>query len=970
MAIKFPDSITQNNSNYITVSATDGDVQGIYFVANTTERDNIGDSDVALDNHRVLGALVYVGTTPYLYTGVDISDAEWQNASNWAQTGSAVSAIDDLTDVTITAVASNEVLLYTGAGWENQTLAEAGISAVGHTHTYTDITDFDSRAATVADSRIGLAVLDDLNDVVETTITTGDVLRWNGTNWVNYADSNFAAASHTHVKADITDFSDADYATAAQGTSADTAFGWGDHAAAGYLTNITGESVGDLSDVTVVGAATGHILRYTGTAWVNIDMGAALALENIGSLADVDTAGATNGSILQYNSFSAKWFDQSVSTVLGFGVLNDLSDVTETTITTGDVLRWNGSAWVNYADSNFATSAQGALADSALQSGANISVLTNDSGYITGITGESISDLSDVITAGQTAGDILYDASGGTYANANFGVISNLYSTLTQHSDVTISGIASGELLKWNGSAWVNNTLAEAGIAAASHTHVIADITDYTTPTLDDVTSSGNSTTNDILVGEVITTGGAEVVGESSTPYLSPLSVTAGASSVFLQDWNNSSGTLKAYVLTDGKWVGSAGAQFAGHISNTVTGLSDGLKIVNTDNTAGVWSAIQLHRNSSTPADDDSICSINFNGEDSSSVETTYASIQGVIRDTTNATEDGGLLFRAKANNAWTNAIEINADDATPTTTINNFSNVSKALEVVNAGGTTGINVEFDCDMKTTSTNTFSFNYVDAAGDARNFMRAEDAKTVINNRTANSDVEIRANGVTAGSGGESTYITVDGSAGKIGFHNNAYKFPTADGTANQVLQTDGSGNLSFATPSGGGSAPVALFQKAYRTFANTTEDLYYWLPGDDDYGKDDFIAENLASLPTITLGVINYGHIIPSGTHDLEITFQMSITDGSGNNNSAYNSTSPNIRFYKMDQASGWVQIGTTQTLNMDATDTSIPKELTYTLSSQTFAVGERFACVLQGTQNVSTNTFVMWGYNVVVTPS
>lgn len=45
-------------------------------------------------------------------------------------------------------------------------------------------------------------------------------------------------------------------------------------------------------------------------------------------------------------------------------------------------------------------------------------------------------------------------------------------------SDVTITSIASGELLKWNGSAWINNTLAEAGIAAASHTHTEADITD------------------------------------------------------------------------------------------------------------------------------------------------------------------------------------------------------------------------------------------------------------------------------------------------------------------------------------------------------------------------------------------------------------------------------------------------------------------------------------------------------------
>ena len=40
-------------------------------------------------------------------------------------------------------------------------------------------------------------------------------------------------------------------------------------------------------------------------------------------------------------------------------------------------------------------------------------------------------------------------------------------------SDAIITSVASGELLKWNGSAWVNNTLAEAGVAADDHTHTM-----------------------------------------------------------------------------------------------------------------------------------------------------------------------------------------------------------------------------------------------------------------------------------------------------------------------------------------------------------------------------------------------------------------------------------------------------------------------------------------------------------------
>lgn len=38
--------------------------------------------------------------------------------------------------------------------------------------------------------------------------------------------------------------------------------------------------------------------------------------------------------------------------------------------------------------------------------------------------------------------------------------------TLSSHSDVTITSIDSGEILKWDGSKWVNNTLTEAGIAS------------------------------------------------------------------------------------------------------------------------------------------------------------------------------------------------------------------------------------------------------------------------------------------------------------------------------------------------------------------------------------------------------------------------------------------------------------------------------------------------------------------------
>jgi len=50
--------------------------------------------------------------------------------------------------------------------------------------------------------------------------------------------------------------------------------------------------------------------------------------------------------------------------------------------------------------------------------------------------------------------------------------------SLNDVGNVTISNNSSGEVLKWNGSAWINNTLAEAGIAPTSSPTL-------TTPTFD-----------------------------------------------------------------------------------------------------------------------------------------------------------------------------------------------------------------------------------------------------------------------------------------------------------------------------------------------------------------------------------------------------------------------------------------------------------------------------------------------------
>jgi len=57
--------------------------------------------------------------------------------------------------------------------------------------------------------------------------------------------------------------------SATQVSNWDTAYGWGDHALQGYINDLDTVSIGDLSNVSIAGLATGDFLRFNGTAFIN-----------------------------------------------------------------------------------------------------------------------------------------------------------------------------------------------------------------------------------------------------------------------------------------------------------------------------------------------------------------------------------------------------------------------------------------------------------------------------------------------------------------------------------------------------------------------------------------------------------------------------------------------------------------------------------------------------------------------------
>ena len=96
---------------------------------------------------------------------------------------------------------------------------------------------------------------------------------------------------------------------------------------------------------------------------------------------------------------------------------------------------------------------------------------------------------------------------------------------LSDVEDVTISGNSSGEILKWNGSAWINQTLAETGIQTTLSNAAIKtayeanadsnEFSDAEQTKLAGIAANANNythTTNANLTGEVTSSGNAATI--------------------------------------------------------------------------------------------------------------------------------------------------------------------------------------------------------------------------------------------------------------------------------------------------------------------------------------------------------------------------------------------------------------------------------------------------------------------------
>ena len=487
------------------------------------------------DSFRDLNSAVVSGTSIYIFNGSSTSDAEWQNATKWVEVSGASGGID-LTDLSVdtqtpastttssltydnttgqfdftpvditgkqdtlsgtgdvpglTAALNAKQDTLTGTGdvpglttalgnkADKQTITQSGGTITGTINTTAGTFSLTAPTGGGGDA-LTSAGLDQFNSVVFTGLANGDYFFFNGSNWENITkatlesqlgyskpgdnvsgfvnDANYTVVGHTHTKSDITDFSDADYAPAAHTHT---------------LSQVTDSGTAAALDVAASGnAAVGEVVKGNDTRLTNARTPTAHThvKSDITDFSDADYAPAAHTHVL--NDVT----DAGTSAALD---VPSSGNATAGQVVKGDDTRLTDSRTPEAHTHPISdiTSLQTSL-DAKLESGDNVSELTNDANYITSAgapvqsvnaaTGAVVLDNTDVGAAPdgswtQSGGTITgsIDATNGSFSlTAPTGGGGDALTTagLDQFDSVTFTSLADVDIMMYDNatSDWIN----------------------------------------------------------------------------------------------------------------------------------------------------------------------------------------------------------------------------------------------------------------------------------------------------------------------------------------------------------------------------------------------------------------------------------------------------------------------------------------------------------------------------------
>ena len=241
--------------------------------------------------------------------------AQWTNESLTGGTGIGIDAnhvialnaeLANLTDVSVAAPSAGQVLKYNSSNlWEAATDSDT---------IYTQGTGIGISTVNVISLNAELA---NLTDVSATAPASGQVLKYDGSEWAPGAD-----------------------------TDTDTTYEEGTGISIAGVTNVISlnASLNDLTDVTVPATpATDYVLTWSGAAWVpRIAPGASgTGATSLDGLTDVTLSAPTTWDIFRYDG--GVWVNSPPSELAAQMRVDDLSDITLTNLASGQIIIYDGN---------------------------------------------------------------------------------------------------------------------------------------------------------------------------------------------------------------------------------------------------------------------------------------------------------------------------------------------------------------------------------------------------------------------------------------------------------------------------------------------------------------------------------------------------------------------------------------------------------------------------------------------------
>jgi hypothetical protein len=433
--------------------------------------------------------------------------------------------LNSLTDVNFSNPTANAVLKYNNGSskWELGVDTDTTYSVMGVGNSYAAGLVLAGNAThgnafLRKDGIWGTLSTTSLSNVSATAPTTGQVLKWSGTEWEPSTDLTAATGSGIA----LTDLS---VGVGAAGTSnlsynnATGVFTFTPPDLSGYATtSAIPTALQDLSDVDDGTPSLNQIIKWDGNSWALAadETAAGIALTDI----SVNTITSGAASLIYDNTTGILTYTPpNLSSFLTSVAINDLTDVDTAGAANGSVLKYNGTSWAIGADNN---TGSGGGVDftqfSAVTANAgNTSLTYDDAGTFTytppdlsnyaldSNTPDNLSDLSDVSSATPSDGQVLkwsnanghwypgtdnvggsggsgitladlsvtteaasgggalaYDNATGTFdftpadlsSFATTTAVNNL--SLNNLSDVSAGSPQNGQVIKWNGTAWAS----------------------------------------------------------------------------------------------------------------------------------------------------------------------------------------------------------------------------------------------------------------------------------------------------------------------------------------------------------------------------------------------------------------------------------------------------------------------------------------------------------------------------------